>query len=195
MYAHGVSATSVDDVLDASGTGKSQLYHYFTDRAELVTAVIDHQIDAILEAQPLLETIESLATFERWAKRILVVHAQPGGPFACPLGSMAAELKNDPAYRGALQQAFRRWEDPLASGLRTMVRNGELGRRDSPDRMAASIIGALQGGMLLARIADDVTPLRDTVTMVCDDVRRRVERHAVQKTGLSTKGSRRTAGR
>ena len=194
MYAQGVSATSVDDVLDASGTGKSQLYHYFDDRADLVAAVIDHQIDAILKAQPLLATIESLPTLERWARGVLAVHAQPGGPFACPLGSMAAELKNDPAYRGALQEAFRRWEEPVAVGLKTMVRNGELGRRDHPRRMAASIIGALQGGMLLARIADDVTPLRDTVAMVCDDVRRRVERQAAQ-TKSSTKGSRRTAGR
>ena len=121
MYGDGVHATSVDNVLDASGTGKSQFYHYFTDRSELVVAVIEHQTDAVLAAQPLLYEIESLATLERWAKRLLTVHSQPGGPFACPLGSMAAELKNDPAYRVALASAFRRWEEPLAAGLRTMV--------------------------------------------------------------------------
>lgn len=35
MYSQGVEATSVDDVIEASGTGKSQVYHYFSDKTEL----------------------------------------------------------------------------------------------------------------------------------------------------------------
>jgi len=36
MYERGVGATSVEDVLAASGTGKSQFYHYFSSREELL---------------------------------------------------------------------------------------------------------------------------------------------------------------
>ncbi len=182
MYRDGVTVTSIDDVLAASGTGKSQMYRYFTDRSELVVAVIDHQLHTILASQPLLSEITSMRDIEGWAKQLLAAHRQPGGPFACPLGSMAAELKNDPAYRPALQDAFQRWERPLACGLREMVRSGELGRRDHPHRIAASTIGALQGGMLLARITMDQTPLRDTVQMALADIRRRVERQRAAST-------------
>jgi TetR/AcrR family transcriptional repressor of nem operon len=36
----GVAATSLDDVLAAAGAGKSQLYHYFRGRDELVEAAV-----------------------------------------------------------------------------------------------------------------------------------------------------------
>src|SRR5262249_56512309 len=36
----GVAATSLDEVLAAAGAGKSQLYHYFRGRDELVAAAV-----------------------------------------------------------------------------------------------------------------------------------------------------------
>lgn len=173
MYENGVSGTSVDDILAASGTGKSQLYHYFGDKSELVAAVVERQLERVLAAQPSLANVDSMKGIERWAREVLSMHRQPGGPFACPLGSMAAELKNDPAFRPALAAAFRRWEQPFAEGLRRMRARGELGRRENPDRLAASLIAALQGGMLLARISGDVTTLRDTLNAAVDNIRRR----------------------
>ncbi|HWF70319.1 MAG TPA: TetR/AcrR family transcriptional regulator [Mycobacterium sp.] len=174
MYENGVAETALDDILAASGTGKSQLYHYFNDKSELVAAVVERQLERVLAAQPGLAQVNSMKGIERWAREVLRVHQQPGGPFACPLGSMAAELKNDPAFRPALAAAFRLWEQPFADGLRQMQRRGELGRRESPDRLAATIVAALQGGMLLGRIRGDVTPLRDAVDLAVDNIRRRL---------------------
>jgi AcrR family transcriptional regulator len=169
-----VATTSLDDILAASGTGKSQLYHYFTDKSELVAAVIDRQLERVLAAQPGLAHIDSMEDIERWARQVMRAHRQPGGPFACPLGSIAAELKNDPSFRPALAAAFRRWERPLSDGLRKMRARGELSRRENPDRLAASIVAALQGGMLLGCISGDVTPLRDALNMAVDNIRHRL---------------------
>ncbi len=47
MYAQGVATTSVDDVLAAAGVGKSQFYHYFSSKTELVAAVQRHQLDGV----------------------------------------------------------------------------------------------------------------------------------------------------
>ncbi|WP_165693985.1 TetR/AcrR family transcriptional regulator [Mycobacteroides abscessus] len=105
MYQKGVAATSLDDILAASSTGKSQLYHYFKDRSELVKAVVERQTELVLAAQPTLTQIDSMDGVEQWAQAILANHDVPGGPFGCPLGSMAAELKNDPAYQPALAAA------------------------------------------------------------------------------------------
>lgn len=174
MYENGVVAASLDDVLAASGTGKSQLYHYFSSKSDLVNAVVECQLKRVLAAQPGLADVDSMPGIERWARAVLRTHRQPGGPFACPLGSIAAELKNDPAFRPALAAAFAQWERPLADGLRKMQTRGELGRREKPDRLAATIVAALQGGMLLARIGGDITPLRDTVNLAVDNIRRRM---------------------
>jgi AcrR family transcriptional regulator len=163
MYQRGVSMTSLDDVLAAAGSGKSQLYHYFDSKAELVAAVIERQLELVLAEQPSLQQIDSWDGINRWGAEILELHSAPGGPFACPLGTMAAELKNDEAFRPLLDAAFQQWEAPLARGLRRMQQRGELAAEADPARLATMAIAALQGGMLLARVRGDITPLRDCV--------------------------------
>jgi hypothetical protein len=76
---------------------------------------------------------------------------------------MAAELKNDPTFRPLLDDAFRRWEAPLARGLQTIQDRGEMVADADPRRLARTVIAALQGGMLLARVRGDIAPLRDTL--------------------------------
>jgi AcrR family transcriptional regulator len=163
MYQKGVSMTSLDDVLAAAGSGKSQLYHYFDSKADLVAAVIERQLELVLARQPSLTHIESWDGIDAWVSEILTAHSAPGGPFACPLGTMAAELKNDQSFRPLLEDAFRRWEAPLARGLQTIQDRGELVADADPHRRASAMIAALQGGMLLARVRGDIAPLRDTL--------------------------------
>lgn len=136
MYQKGVAATSLDDILAASSTGKSQLYHYFKDRSELVKAVVERQTELVLAAQPTLTQIDSMDGVEQWAQAILANHDVPGGPFGCPLGSMAAELKNDPAYQPALAAAFGQWQSLLADGLIRMQDRGHLDRHEDPRRFS-----------------------------------------------------------
>src|ERR1700751_5089304 len=171
MYQNGVSMTSLDDVLAAAGSGKSQLYHYFDNKADLVAAVIERQLELGLVRQPTLSHIESWDGIDAWVSDILAAHSAPGGPFACPLGTMAAELKNDPIFRPLLDDAFRRWEAPLARGLQTIQDRGELVAYADPNRLASTVIAALQGGMLLARVRGDIAPLRDTLEGAVEQLR------------------------
>ena len=43
VYRRGASATSLEDIMEASATSKSQLYHYFADKDALMRAVIELQ--------------------------------------------------------------------------------------------------------------------------------------------------------
>ena len=173
MYTRGVAGTTLDDVLAASETGKSQLYHYFSDKSDLVEAVIARQLERVLAAQPRLANIDSLDDIDAWAAEVVRNHEQPGGPFSCPLGSLAAELKNDEAFVPSLHAAFRSWEQPLELGLRRMVDRGVLDVATDPAAAAATLIASLQGGMLIARIAGDVQPLRDALDAAVAAIKRR----------------------
>jgi TetR/AcrR family transcriptional regulator, transcriptional repressor for nem operon len=163
MYQRGVRSTSLDEVLAAAGCGKSQLYHYFDGKMDLVAAVIDRQLEFVLAAQPKLVHIESWATFDEWLAAILRMHEQPGGPFACPLGTLAAELKGDESFRPHLEAAFGRWVALLATGLHRMRDRGDLIAEADPQRLASNVIAALQGGMVLAQVRADIAPMRDAV--------------------------------
>jgi TetR/AcrR family transcriptional regulator, transcriptional repressor for nem operon len=172
MYQRGVRSTSLDEVLAAAGCGKSQLYHYFDGKKDLVAAVIDRQLEFVLAAQPALVQIQSWATFDEWLAAILRMHAQPGGPFACPLGTLAAELRGDESFRPHLEAAFERWVGVLAAGLHRMREGGDLIADANPQRLASNVIAALQGGIVLAQVRADITPISEAVESAQAQLRR-----------------------
>jgi AcrR family transcriptional regulator len=171
MYERGVTATGLDDVLSACGAGKSQLYHYFGSKRELIVAVIDHQLRQVVANQPRLEHLDTWADFDAWANDLLAMHSGPGGPMACPLGSLAGELDDDPGLRTELDAAFRCWESYLARGLVRLRERGELRTAGDPAQLAARTIAALQGGLMLAHLRRDITPLRDALAMALRQLR------------------------
>lgn len=113
MYQKGVAATSLDDILAASSTGKSQLYHYFKDRSELVKAVVERQTELVLAAQPTLTQIDSMDGVEQWAQAILANHDVPGGPFGARWAAW-------PPNSRTIRRISRRWPRRSDSGSRCL---------------------------------------------------------------------------
>src|SRR5689334_400790 len=71
-FRSGARETSLDEVRREVGASKSQLYHYFSDKDELLDAVIEHQGLRLLEnQQPELGAIESWETLGRWRDKLV----------------------------------------------------------------------------------------------------------------------------
>src|SRR6476619_6957352 len=51
VYERGFAGTSLDDVMAATGTSKSQLYHYFADKDALILEVIRRQLGTVIAGQ------------------------------------------------------------------------------------------------------------------------------------------------
>ena len=172
MFLRGVAGTSLDDVKAAAGVSSSQLYHYFEDKHALVLAVIEHQTEAVLEAQqPLLARLDSLDALRAW--RDLLVDIQRGLQCqgGCPIGTLAGELaETDPEARAEIQAGFARWEDGIREGLRAMHDRGELGTGADPDDLALAVLAALQGGLLLTQIRRETTPLEVALDTMLDHI-------------------------
>ena len=86
MYQQGVSMTSLDDVLAAADSGKSQLYHYFDSKADLIAAVIQRQLQLVLARQPRLQQIDSWDGIDAWAADMFDAHLCAGRPICLPTG-------------------------------------------------------------------------------------------------------------
>ena len=164
MYERGVSATSIEDVLAASGTGKSQLYHYFASKEDLVAEVLRHQLEQVLREQSVypLDTWEGISA---WFQSMVDMQQDQRGYRGCPLGSIAGQLldQGDP-MRSQAADAFTRWESVLSHGLRAMQTNGLLRDDADPDALAESTIAVLQGGYLVSSAKRDVRPMRNALT-------------------------------
>lgn len=171
MYVHGVAGTSVDKVLAASGAGKSQMYHYFKNKDQLVEAVIDRYLERILGNQPAIFGLASWADFETWTEQILDVHRRAGGPIACPLGNLAGEVGDNPKLAPLVDRAYRTWESHLERGLIALRDKGELDPGADPARLAQAAMTSVQGGLLLAHIRHDLTALEDALQIALTHLR------------------------
>jgi AcrR family transcriptional regulator len=163
MYERGVSATSIEDILVASGTGKSQLYHYFSSKEELVAEVLRHQLQHVLQQQSLfhLDTWEGISA---WLQAMVDMQQDQRSYRGCPLGSIASELvdQGEP-LRSQAADAFSRWESSLGEGLRSMQASGLLRDDADPDALAESTIAVLQGGYLVSSTKQDIRPMRNAL--------------------------------
>jgi TetR/AcrR family transcriptional repressor of nem operon len=153
MYAQGALRTSLDEVMAASRTSKSQLYHYFHDKDALIRAVIVRQTERVLDGQhPYLCALDSMTGLRRWCTMIIDVQQQRSGVGGCPIGSLASELSDTSEdARQLLADSFQKWEARLETGLQAMQHTGELQADADPADLASAIMAALQGGLLLTQ--------------------------------------------
>jgi AcrR family transcriptional regulator len=157
--SNGVRATGIEDVLTRSGCGRSQFYHYFPGKDELVTAVLEHQLERFLDDQsPFMIGLDTWPGIRRWFDELPAEFSSAADVIvACPIGALAGELAGtDERLRQALITAFDRWAGHLAAGLATMKDRGELTAEADPMRLARTTIAVLQGGLLLGRTYRDV---------------------------------------
>ncbi|WP_396426916.1 TetR/AcrR family transcriptional regulator [Amycolatopsis sp. EV170708-02-1] len=171
MYVHGVAGTSVDKVLAASGAGKSQMYHYFKNKDQLVEAVITRFLENILGNQPTIFELHDWADFDQWAREILAIQTTPKGPIACPLGNLTGELGDDPKMAPLLDKAYREWESHLQRGLESLREQGKLAEDADPARLAQAAMTCVQGGLLMAHLRHDITPIADALEIALDHLK------------------------
>nr|WP_192742655.1 TetR/AcrR family transcriptional regulator [Amycolatopsis roodepoortensis] len=171
MYVNGVAGTSVDKVLAASGAGKSQMYHYFKNKDQLVEAVIARFLENILGNQPTIFELHDWADFDQWASEILAIQTTPKGPIACPLGNLTGELGDDPKMAPLLDKAYREWESHLQRGLESLREQGKLAEDADPARLAQAAMSCVQGGLLMAHLRHDVTPIADALEIALDHLK------------------------
>ncbi|OZM78012.1 TetR family transcriptional regulator [Pseudonocardia sp. MH-G8] len=175
MHAAGVAGTTMDQVVDASGTSKSQLYHYFADKDALVAAVIKTQAARMLEFQePHLERLASIADLRQWRNAVVRSVDEGQGINGCAVGSLSSELadRSEPA-RILIEAAFRSWESYLAAGLRRMQDRGELDPEADPAELATGLMAAYQGGYLLSQAARSSRPMAIALDLALDSIEAR----------------------
>jgi len=163
MYARGVATTSVDDVLAAAGVGKSQFYHYFSSKTELVAAVLRHQLDRVLREQRHFD-VGTWDGIEGWLTGMVTQQAERGFSGGCPLGSIVAEVADrDDRLQTIAAEAFTFWERELAAGLRVLQVTGQLRADADPEVLAEEALASIQGGYLLAMAKREVRPMQNAV--------------------------------
>jgi TetR/AcrR family transcriptional regulator, transcriptional repressor for nem operon len=159
MYQRGVRATSLDDVLEAAGAGKSQLYHYFDTKNDLAAAVLAHQLVAVLDQQEAFR-LDTWGGLRRWFDALL--EGQRARAYrGCPVGSLAAEMSAMSGEMAAqVGMAFGRWQQTLEGAFAKMQERGRLASETHAQALAAATLAQIQGGYLLSAASQTLEPMR-----------------------------------
>ena len=168
----GVAETSLDEVLAAAGAGKSQLYHYFRGRDDLVEAAVGLRCAQVLAGlTQALGSVASLAGLEQALAGFVAGFEQMGLP-GCPIGSLATEVagRNEGARLQAAA-AFDAWERLFADALERMRERGELRPEASPAVLATALLASIEGGMVLSQTRKDPASLHLAVEAGLGQVR------------------------
>jgi len=164
IYANGVHGTNNEELRRAAGVSGSQLNHYFPTKESLVLAVISWQADRVLGLlrREQFDGFRDIEGFRQWAD--FYVGYERSYREGCSLGSLASEIiKTDLDVHDELAESFDQWRGIFREGIESMQRSGRLSARADAGQLANLVLAAFQGGMLLAQVSRDLSPLRDAL--------------------------------
>ena len=167
FHKQGVVATSPDQVIEASNTGKGQFYHYFGSKEGLVHEVLQSHLGAIQNgAAPIDYDVESWRDLERWFAAHVQLQRSFGMTRGCPFGTIGNEVtENDELIRQDLRLIFEVVKHKLAAFFVKEKAANRLPGSAREAEMADFCIAAVQGAMLMGRISRDSAVVETTLRM------------------------------
>ncbi|WP_265584261.1 TetR/AcrR family transcriptional regulator [Streptomyces acidicola] len=166
LREYGASATSIDRVLAHSGAPRGSVYHHFPGgRAQLIEEAvalagdfIAGLIDAALQTDDPVQAIDGV--FALWRDRLVRSDFRTG----CPVVAVAVETNDDaPQLARSAATVFARWQQALAV---LFLRHGLTEERSR--RLAAFVIAALEGAVIMCRAEQSTAPLEAAATEIHD---------------------------
>ena len=157
FHKQGLHATSPDEIIDASETGKGQFYHYFKSKEGLVHEVLLWHLEAIRTGtSPVKYDIRSWSDLETWFASHIELQRSFGMVRGCPFGTAANEVnEGEDLIRQDLNLIFELIESRLATFFIREKAQGRLVADADEERLADFCIATVQGAMLLGKLKRD----------------------------------------
>lgn len=164
FYLNGFTNTSVDAILRDCQIKKGNFYFHYRSKEALGYAVIESYLteqDAemagvLFGAGSPIERIFTL--FERAIARMMNGGCRGG----CPIGNFAIEMSDiHDGFREKVQAVFDRWTTLLQGVLDEAKAAGELDPRMDTAALAATMVAAWEGAVMLAKTRRSAAVMQD----------------------------------
>ena len=174
LLSEGLSGFNLERVRRAALVSGSQLTHYFADKPALIRAVLDRQIELVLDfhRQPKLGGLDSSTTSSAGPTSTCVTSARIGYAKTPTYHTLAGQLaKSDDATRQTLADGYWRWVDLLEQSFQRMKDRGVLVTSADPRHLALVVVGGHQGAGILTFAYRQEWPLADALRFVVNYLR------------------------
>ena len=164
---NGYAATSVDQILEASGSSKGAFFHHFPSKRALAHALVARYVDAdigMLEqglsaARDVSDPVERALTFlrhyEQWAEELVSEDS------ACLYIAMVSERDLlDDVTSEEIGRAVLAWRAGFVELLRPAFEAAGVGGAVDAEELADHLFATFEGGFLMCRVAQSAEPMR-----------------------------------
>lgn len=159
LRQRGYTGTGFREVIELTGAPRGSIYHHFPGgKAQLAGEAVDYvgglAREAIADSLDESDPIRALRAFvELWRADF----ERSGGRAGCPIAAVAVESHDEaPELLDSAARAFEQWRSEFADCLR-----GAGVPRGRADRLAALVVSAVEGAIVLSRAERHPTPLLD----------------------------------
>lgn len=168
IHRKGFGATSINDLLGATGLKKGSLYFHFSGKDALGLAILEKARDGFLT---FLDASLSGATpgeqLDSFLSKVMKTHKRTGFVGGCIFGNTALEMGDtESGFAGFIEKVFEEWVGRLRTVVAAAQDSGEVRSDLSADVLAGHMVAAIEGGIMLARLKKDEKPLRDALTAI-----------------------------
>ena len=174
ILTDGLSELNLTKVREAASVSGSQLTHYFVDKQALIRAVIDRQIEVVLDfhRQPELGGLDTFDDFEAWIVANVRYLRRIGFVGTPTYHALAGQLaKSDEATRNTLAAGYRQWIELLEQSIQRMKDRGVIVTKAQPKELAMVIVASHQGGATLTFAYRQEWPLTDALRFAVNYLR------------------------
>ena len=174
FHKQGARATSPDEIIEASRTGKGQFYHYFRSKEGLIHEVLQAYLEEIkTQTARVKYEINSWKDLEKWFAAQVELQRDYEMTRGCPFGTLGNEVtENDELVRQDLSLLFEVIKSKLAAFFLSEKAKGKLVKQANPERMADFCIASMQGALLMGKIKRSSQPAAASVREVLAHLKR-----------------------
>ncbi len=157
FHRQGVNGTSIDQVLEKSGTGKGQFSHYFKTKDGLVHAVLQYLHEVIRSGKaPTGYNVRTWEDMDAWFDKYIRFQMEVAYELSCPLGTIGNDIADDQELLRQDVRLFFEWcHGQLARFFAERKAAGEMVPAADPDGLADLCLAVMQGGMLMTKLRRD----------------------------------------
>lgn len=160
----GYQAATVDDIAERAGIGKGTVYEYFRNKQELFFAVFDNYIASMerLAKQSLEHPSQTAADqIQQMIHAALAMSAEARDLFPLVFEFWSASASPDRQKRVAtmFRNTYAKLRTLIADQIRKGQRKGDFDRSADASRIAAVLVGALDGLFLQAWFDTTLDPV------------------------------------
>ncbi|MDM8349508.1 TetR/AcrR family transcriptional regulator [Pseudomonas sp. sp1636] len=173
FWSQGYEATSLQDLLLATGLSKSSLYESFGNKQSLFEAAFTRYFDIrARQMRERLEQAESPLGYIRGCLLSVLDDAQQGRPRGCMLVNVANEFSTgDPAVQPLIELATRRFRQVFELAFERAQACGELSDSQPPAALALYMHCAMSGLRTQTKSAIDQKDLLTVIELVMANFR------------------------